>query len=110
MSDSEGTAAARPEDHVREFMKQLEHPETVLKTDTRRDGSDVWGGTSWGHAGRDAILARLQRAERLEAVLTGIVDHWWEFGDMIVFNNVENKDDYGFSERIDIAAKLVKPT
>ena len=106
MSDTEGTAAARPEDHVREFIKELEHPETVLKTDTRRDGSDVWSGTSWGHAGRDAILARLQRAERLEAMLIGIVDHWWEFGDMMI----ENKDDYGFSERIDLAAKLVKLT
>ena len=59
-------------------------------------------------AARTRVVA--DRMERLEAVLTGIVDHWWEFGDMIVFNNVENKDDYGFSERIDLAAKLVKPT
>lgn len=52
----------------------------------------------------DELRVRAERIERLEATLTGIVDHWWEFGDMMI----ENKDDYGFSERIDLAAKLVK--
>lgn len=72
MSDAEGTAAARPEDYVREFMQQLEHPETRLKTDTRRDGSDVYGGTSWGIAGREAILAALKRGRECEAALRAL--------------------------------------
>jgi hypothetical protein len=49
-------------------MKQLEHPETHLKTDTRPHADTVYSGTSWGHAGRDAILARLKRADELEAM------------------------------------------
>ncbi len=44
---------------------------------------------------------------KLELSLRGIVNHWREFGDMIVLNNAVNKDDYGMSERIEAAAKLV---
>ena len=49
--------------------------------------------------GRDRTL----RGNTLHAALSGIVDHWWEFGEMMV----NNHDDYGFDERIDAAAKLV---
>jgi hypothetical protein len=72
MSDTEGTAAARPEDYVREFMQQLAHPETHLKTDTRPHADTVYSGTSWGHAGRDAILAALKRGRECEAALRAL--------------------------------------
>ena len=74
---TEGTAAARPEDRVREFMQQLEHPETRLRTDTRRDGSDVYGGTNWGDAGKAAILDALRKAtgwKRLERIEAPTID------------------------------------
>lgn len=41
----------------------------------------------------------------LEMALRGIVNHWREFGDMIVFG--DNRDDYGLGERMDAAAKLL---
>jgi hypothetical protein len=50
------------------------------------------------------ILNLEAQVERHRNVLVGVVDHWWEFGDMMI----ENKDDYGFGKRIDGAAKLVK--
>lgn len=62
---TEGTAAARPEDYVREFMEQLEHSETRLHTDTRRDADDVWVGTNWGEAGRAAILGALRSSDEV---------------------------------------------
>ena len=62
-------AAARPDDYVRKFIEQLEHPETRLHTDTRCDGDDVWSGTSWGEAGRTAILSALKRSRDLESAL-----------------------------------------
>lgn len=49
------------------------------------------------------ITALEAERERLRSALIGIVDHWWEFGEM-----VDGNDDYGFSERVDLAAKLVK--
>lgn len=58
-------AQASPADYVREFMQQLEHPETRLRTDTRRDGSDVYGGTSWGDAGKAAILGAISEERAL---------------------------------------------
>ena len=72
MSNTEGTAEATPDDCVREFIKQLEHPETRLKTDTRRDGSDVYGGTNWGTAGREAVLAALRRGRECESALRAL--------------------------------------
>jgi hypothetical protein len=55
-------AETQPADYVREFMKQLAHPETRLRTDTRSNPDDVWGSTNWGDAGRAAILAVLQKS------------------------------------------------
>lgn len=44
--------------------------------------------------------------EQFRRSLRGIVDHWNEFGTMMV----ENKTDYGLSERIDEAEKLLSAT
>ena len=44
------------------------------------------------------------RIEALEAALSGIINHWNEFGEMMF----ANKDDYGLSERLDAAAKLIR--
>jgi hypothetical protein len=48
-----------------------------------------------------------QRIEQLETALAGLISHWREFGEMIVFNNAVNRDDYGFDERMEHAARLV---
>lgn len=104
MMSTEGTAAALPSDYVRNFIEQLEHPETRLHTDTRRDRHDVaWSGTSWGDTGRAAILAEMKRVGELNMALAGIIDHWREFSGMMF----ENNTDYGFDERIELIAKLV---
>lgn len=50
--------------------------------------------------GRDRTL----HGNALHSALSGIVSHWYEFGEMMV----NNQDDYGFDERIDAAAKLVR--
>ena len=56
-----------------------------------------------------AELARLDaRSEKLETALRGVVNHWREFGETIIFNNAVNRDDYGFDERIEGAAKLIE--
>ena len=47
------------------------------------------------------------RIEKLEIALAGIIDHWREFGGMMVYNNSENRDDYGLDERIERVAPLV---
>jgi hypothetical protein len=62
------------------------------------------GGTLTADMARERIDELVAERERLRIALDGIIDHWWEFGDMMI----ENKDDYGFSERIDLASKLVK--
>jgi len=43
------------------------------------------------------------RIADLEAALRGIIHHWNEFGEMMGV-----KDDYGFSERLDAAEKLIR--
>lgn len=48
------------------------------------------------------------REHQLEIALRGLVSAWREFGEMIVFNNAVNKDDYGFTERVEAVAKLVE--
>ena len=56
---------------------------------------------------RSAVLAMAdkdQRIAELETALRGIVDHWYEFAEMMI----EDKTDYGLGERIDAVAKLVK--
>lgn len=53
-------------------------------------------------------IALSNRVLDLERALAGVVNHWNEFGDMIVLNNAVNKDDYGMSERIDAVSKLIK--
>lgn len=50
------------------------------------------------------LLAHLNAVDR---ALNGIIDHWREFGGMIVFNNAVNRDDYGLGDRIEAAANLV---
>lgn len=53
----EGTSQARPEDFVREFIEQLEHPMTALQTHTRSGADDpVWGSTNWGGSGQSRDL------------------------------------------------------
>lgn len=55
-----------------------------------------------------AELKRLDaRTEKLETALRGVVNHWREFGEMIVLNNAVNRDDYGFDERVEDAARLI---
>ena len=49
-------------------------------------------------------LAHEKRIAELETALRGIIDHWNEFGYMMR----ENNDDYGLSERMDAAEKLLK--
>ena len=41
--------------------------------------------------------------DQLRRTLEGIIDHWREFGEMMI----NNQDDYSFDERIEAAAKLV---
>ena len=61
----ECTAQTRPEDYVREFIAQLEHPMTALQTHTRSGTDDpVWGSTNWGEAGKAAILAALRKQQQ----------------------------------------------
>jgi hypothetical protein len=64
--------------------------------------------TLWSEAEREVHLAETAKAddriELLENALRGIIDHWWEFGEMMM----TNADTYGFDETIDAAAKLVK--
>ena len=56
-----------------------------------------------------AELRRLDaRVEKLETALRGVVGHWREFGEMIVYNNAVNRDDYGMDERIAGAAKVLE--
>lgn len=50
----------------------------------------------------DAEASRLRIAV-LEAALRSIIGHWWEFGEMML----THQTDYGLSERMDAAAKLV---
>jgi len=90
--------------------------EDELRSETRcgcyADGAEAHHCLTCRAADRIAELEALLREthitaleverERLRSTLIGIVDHWWEFGDM-----VDSNDDYGFSERIDLAAKLV---
>lgn len=45
--------------------------------------------------------------KRVRNALVGIIDHWREFGSMIVLNNATNRDDYGMDERVEAAAKLI---
>ena len=49
--------------------------------------------------GRDRTL----HGNALHTALSGIVSHWYEFGEMMV----NNQTDYGFDERIDAADKLL---
>lgn len=44
------------------------------------------------------------RVALLEDALGHVIDHWWEFGEMMMANAYT----YGFDEKIDAAAKLVK--
>ena len=56
-----------------------------------------------------AELKRMDaRTEKLETALRGVIEHWREFGEMIVYNNATNRDDYGFDERVEDAAKLIE--
>lgn len=48
---------------------------------------------------------QIERIDKLERALRGIIAHWNEFGQMMVCGS--NKDDYGFDERIEAASKLV---
>jgi hypothetical protein len=64
-------------------------------------------GDGWQKRVNDLIRALRDERTALRRSLAGIVDHWNEFGDMVVLNNAVNRDDYGMSERIDAAAKLV---
>ena len=66
----------------------------------------TWNGRLCVHE-RIAADCSECRAERIEVALRGIVDHWREFGEMIVLNNAVNRDDYGFDERINAAARLL---
>ena len=53
---------------------------------------------------------RIQLSNRvlsLEQTLARLVSHWREFGGMIVTNNAVNRDDYGFDEQIEAAAKII---
>lgn len=56
-----------------------------------------------------AVLNKYERAivtvDKYERALRGIISHWNEFGGQITFG--DNRDDYGFDERIDAAARLV---
>lgn len=45
-----------------------------------------------------------KRIAELEASLSGIVNNWHEFAEMMI----EYKTDYGLSERIDAASKLLR--
>ena len=49
------------------------------------------------------LEASMRHAQKIEDALRGIIRHWNEFGDMMGV-----KDDYGFSERLDAAEKLVR--
>jgi hypothetical protein len=42
--------------------------------------------------------------QELYRALSGIVEHWYEFGDMMI----SNQTDYGLEERIASAAKLLE--
>ena len=58
-----GTAAAQPEDYVRRFISDLENPEVFLRTEYQQGGEcKVWATTSWGDAGKAAILAALRKS------------------------------------------------
>ena len=48
-----------------------------------------------------------RRIKELEATLRRVVNHWREFGEMIVLDNATNRDDYGFDERVEDAAKII---
>jgi hypothetical protein len=43
------------------------------------------------------------RIAELESALRDVVRHWNDFGDVIVFNNAANRDDYGFGEVVEAA-------
>lgn len=53
------------------------------------------------------ITELLEHLNKTDRALAGIINHWREFSDMMIFNNAVNRDDYGMSERIEAAAKLV---
>jgi hypothetical protein len=49
------------------------------------------------------LEASMRHAAKIEDALRGIIHHWNEFGEMMGV-----KDDYGFSERLDAAEKLIR--
>ena len=49
-------------------------------------------------------IAEVREIMKMDAALLGIINHWREFGEMMI----TNKDDYGLSERIDAAAELIR--
>ena len=57
------------------------------------------------HAKTDAMerVNMRVRIDTLERALAGIVNHWREFGEMMI----NNQDDYGLDERMDAAATLI---
>ena len=48
------------------------------------------------------LEASMRHAVKIEAELRGIIRHWDEFGEMMGV-----RDDYGLSERMDAARKLI---
>lgn len=65
---------------------------------------------SYGRQVYELSNKRIQLSNRvlsLEQTLARLVNHWREFGGMIVTNNAVNRDDYGFDEQIEAAAKIV---
>lgn len=49
------------------------------------------------------VAPALPREKEIERSLDNLVDHWFEFGDMMI----NNQDAYGFDEKVDDAAKLI---
>lgn len=62
MSDNEAKAA-RPEDYVRRMIEDLKDPEIALRTEKQ------FSSTSWGDAGKAAILAALARSVILDQMI-----------------------------------------
>ena len=52
---------------------------------------------------RDEFRQLDKRVGEFEMALRGVIDHWREFGHMMI----ENKTDYGFDERLELIAKMV---
>ena len=70
----------------------------------RMSGRDLQRSKKTAAAQIEARLAKqLARIGELEMALLGVIDHWREFGSMMI----ENKTDFGFDERIELIAKMV---